>query len=109
MWAENSADIGNCAPGNDDQSGVMYLDTPVIGIPRTADTYKIQISHIVASEKNYDGGNVRIQINGDGLWIPVQKEFFIYNPYNTVLTKGPNPMSHVAAWSGVNVFEDLSQ
>ncbi len=92
---------GTCGPGGD-ESGVMRLESPEITIPAGAPT-RLSFDHWIATEPGYDGGNVKISVNG-GAWTVVRAADFIYNPYNTTLTSAAggntNPMAGEAAFSG---------
>jgi hypothetical protein len=45
---------------------------------------RLTFDHWVATECGFDGGNVKISVNG-GAWQLVKAADFIYNPYNTTL------------------------
>lgn len=93
---------GTCAPGGD-ESGVMQLETPEITV--TSTTTRMAFDHWMASEVGFDGGNVKIKVNG-GAWQLVQAADFVYNPYNMTLeTAGAgntNPMAGQPAFSGAD-------
>jgi len=93
---------GTCAPGGD-ESGVIHLDSPVITVPNTAPMPRISFDHWVATEAGYDGGNVKISVNG-GSWQVIPASAFIYNAYNaTLFTAGQgntNPMAGQQAFTG---------
>jgi Zn-dependent metalloprotease len=92
---------GTCGPGGD-ESGVMRLESPEITIPAGAPT-RLSFDHWVSTEAGFDGGNVKISVNG-GPWTLVRGADFIYNPYNTTLTTvaggNTNPLAGEAAFSG---------
>jgi len=92
---------GTCAPGGD-ESGVMRLDSPEITIPATGPT-RLSFDHWIATEAGFDGGNVKISVNG-GAYVLVSAANFIYNPYNATLATAAagntNPMAGQAAFSG---------
>lgn len=92
---------GTCAAGGD-ESGVMRLESPEITIP-TGTPPRLSFDHWVSTEAAYDGGNVKISVNG-GAWQLVSAANFLYNPYNTTLatTAGgnTNPLAGQAAFSG---------
>ena len=95
---------GTCAPGGD-QSGVMQLDSPEVTLPAGTTAPRLTFDHWIATEAGYDGGNVKISVNG-GAWQLVKAADFIYNPYNTTLTTAAggntNPMAGQPAFSGSN-------
>jgi Zn-dependent metalloprotease len=94
--------IGTCAPGGD-QTGVQRLESPTITIPANATTLRMTFDHWVGTEAGWDGGNLKISVNG-GAWQLVQAAHFVYNPYNMTLnTAGQgntNPMAGQPAFSG---------
>lgn len=94
---------GTCGPGGD-ESGVMRLESPEITVPAGVPT-RLMFDHWIASETGYDGGNVKISVNG-GTWQLVRAADFIYNPYNTTLTTAAggntNPLAGQAAFSGTD-------
>ena len=74
---------GTCAPGGD-ESGVLHLVSPQITIPASVARPRLTFDHWVATEAGWDGGNLKISVNG-GPWQLVQAADFVYNPYNTTL------------------------
>lgn len=97
----NPGVCGTTAAGS--QAGVQRLDSPEITIPANASTLRMSFDHWVSTEAGWDGGNVKISVNG-GAWVLVNGADFIYNPYNSVLfTAGQgsdNPMAGQAAFTG---------
>lgn len=95
-------DIGTCAPGGD-QSGLQRLESPEVTIPAGVTGARLTFDHWVATEAGWDGGNVKISVNG-GAWQLVKAADFIYNPYNTTLiTAGggnTNPLAGQPAFTG---------
>ncbi len=94
--------IGTCAPGGN-EAGVQRLDSPDITIPADVTAPRLTFDHWVATEGGFDGGNVKISVNG-GAWQLVKAADFIYNPYNTTLATAAqgndNPMAGQPAFSG---------
>ncbi len=91
--------IGNCT--DDTEAGVLFMDSPSIAIPLTAISPRLTFDHWVATETNWDGGNLKISIN-DGPWQIVPASAFTFNPYNTILNIGDNPLSGEEAFSGLD-------
>jgi cysteine-rich repeat protein len=54
--------VGNCA--DDDQSGALTLDSPAIEIPAGTEVPRISIEHWFQIEPEWDGGNLKISVNG---------------------------------------------
>ena len=97
-------DIGTCAPGGD-ESGVLHLDSPAITLPGGVTSPRLTFDHWVATEPGYDGGNVRVSVNG-GPFTLVANTDFTYNAYNTTLVTAAggntNPMAGQRAFSGTD-------
>ncbi|MEK7704552.1 MAG: M4 family metallopeptidase, partial [Myxococcota bacterium] len=96
-------DIGDCA--NDDQSGVLYLTSPTIAIAKDFAQPVLAFDHYIATEANYDGGNVQVSVNG-GPWQLIGGQVFLYNAYNTDLVAGSggntDPLAGQSAFSGMD-------
>ena len=109
VWAENSSLIGNCEPGEDDQSGVLYLESPVITVPSHASEAVLLFDHYVATEEGWDGGNLKVSVN-EGPWNRVPRSAFIFNPYNWMVIlsgdrdagarENTNPLAGELAFTG---------
>jgi cysteine-rich repeat protein len=55
-------DIGDC--GADDEAGALTLDSPSIAIPGDMEVPRISFDHWFDTELEYDGGNLKISVNG---------------------------------------------
>jgi len=103
-YAMYGADItaGVCG-GAGSQAGVQRLDSPEITIPANASSLRMSFDHWVSTEAGWDGGNVKVSVNG-GAWVVVNPADFIFNPYNTTLATASagndNPMAGQPAFSG---------
>lgn len=71
---------GTCGPGGD-ESAVLHLDSPQITVPASVSGLRMAFDHWIATEDGWDGGNVKISVNG-GPWMVVDPADFIYNPYS---------------------------
>ncbi|UCE60919.1 MAG: M4 family metallopeptidase [Phycisphaerales bacterium] len=91
--------IGDCAA--DTEAGVLYLESPTITIPAGVTTPKVEFSHWVATEFGYDGGNVKISVNGDPYEV-VPAWAFDFNPPPTSLYYGDNPLGGEDAFTGTD-------
>ena len=81
--------------------GSMSLESPSYKIP-AANTLspRLSFTHYVATEAGFDGGNVKISING-GAYALVPASAFLFNPYNASV--GPtNPLAPQAAFTGTD-------
>jgi hypothetical protein len=62
----------------------------------------VTFDHWVATETSFDGGNLKISVNGGPLQLVAATDYS-YNPYNMTLAAAPgntNPMAGQAAFSG---------
>jgi hypothetical protein len=75
--------IGTCGPGGD-ESAVLHLDSPRIEIEDNVKSLRMVFDHWVATESGWDGGNLKISVNG-GPWQLVAPADYVYNPYNSSL------------------------
>jgi hypothetical protein len=99
FFALDSLALGNCT--TDDQSGAMQLDSPPIVVP--TDSVLMTFDHSVATERNWDGGNIKISTNG-GPWAATTFGDFSFNSYNLTLASAAggntNPMEGQPAFTG---------
>lgn len=94
--------IGNCT--DDLENGIIRLESPIIGIPGSAvSPILMAFDHYIATEKDWDGGNIKYSLDG-GTWTILPSSAFVINPYNVTLnTAGAgndNPMAGEVAFSG---------
>ncbi len=92
--------IGDCS--SDLENGIMRLQSPVITLPNyTTGRFELAFTHYVATEPTWDGGNLKISING-GAWGLIPTNAFIENAYNGTLpaSNNDNPLSGEAAFTG---------
>ena len=76
---------GQCDGGAGDRSGVMRLASPAITLPNTnTKSPRVTFEHYFATEFSYDGGNVKISING-GAYQIVPASAFSFNAYNATM------------------------
>lgn len=96
--------FGNCT--NDLENGIIRLQSPLITIPNIQEgTFEMAFNHYVATERNWDGGNIKYSVDG-GNWIILPASAFLSNPYNTVINTiaqtNDNPMQGQVAFSGTD-------
>ena len=96
-FVEDILSIGDCAA--DTEAGVLFLESPVIAIPLAAGAVHMSFDHWVATEFGWDGGNVKISVNG-GAYAIVGSGNFLFNAYNTVLNVSDDPLGGEEAFSG---------
>ena len=110
FWAINSSFIGNCQ--DNDQSGVMSLESPAIGLSETISDAVLGFDHYVATEAGWDGGNVKISVNG-GEYALVPETAFLFNPNNSNVidvdgeNENTNPLAGEPAYTGQDQGELL--
>ena len=94
--------IGTCVPGGD-ESGVLYLTSPMIRLPAGAVAPRLTFDHWVATEAGWDGGNLEVSVNG-GPWQLVDSGAFTFNAYNAALFTAAqgntNPLAGQPAFTG---------
>jgi len=84
LFAVNGAFIGNCQPNDDDQSGVLRAASPNVNLPVSAKSLYLVFDHYVATESGWDGGNLKLSVNG-GEFELVPASAFTFNPYNDAI------------------------
>ena len=98
---------GDCGGGDGDISGMMSLESPVIHIPNsnTLSPHFVTFEHYAATEAGWDGGNLKISING-GAYALVPSAAYKFNPYNATLNTAAagntNPLAGQAAFTGTD-------
>jgi hypothetical protein len=97
----DARDIEECEAMGD-QSGVLRLESPAIVVPANVSTLYLTFDHYMTSQRNFDGGNVKMSVDG-GPWTLVPKTDYTYNEYNATLAAAPantNPLESQDAFSG---------
>ena len=97
---------GDCGGGAGDVSGVMRLESPSIRLPSgVVHSYRLGFTHYIASELGWDGGNVKLSVNG-GAYAVVPAGAFFFNPYNATLQTqaagNTNPLAGQPAFTGTD-------
>ena len=75
---------GSCDGGAGDRSGVMRLASPTIKLRKDSTGQLVTFQHYFATEFSFDGGNVKISING-GAYQIVPASAFRFNAYNATM------------------------
>ena len=104
-FAENLQE-GNCDGGAGDVSGVMRLESPAITLPGAANlSPRLTFEHYVATEAGWDGGNLKISVNG-GAFVVVPASAYSFNPYNgtlnTAAAGNTNPLAGQPGFTGTD-------
>ena len=89
---------GDCAA--DTEAGVVNMDSPEIVLP-ASDSPRVAFDHWVAAEEGWDGGNLKISVNG-GAFVLVPAEAYSFNPYNGAINAGDNPLAGQVAFTGAD-------
>jgi hypothetical protein len=101
-WALDPTD-GDCVV--DDETGVLVLDSPTFVMPWGGAVPRLAFDHYIASEATWDGGNLKISVNG-GPYTVVPPAAFSFNdqigPLATVGAGNTNPMAGEQAWHGTD-------
>jgi hypothetical protein len=97
---------GNCDGGAGDVSGVMRLQSPSNTLPDAASlSPRLTFEHYFATEFGWDGGNVKISVNG-GAFTVVPAAAFSFNAYNATLQTAAagntNPLAGEPGFTGTD-------
>jgi|GEM_PF-506196 len=88
-----------------DEAGVIYLQSPSITVPAYATSPRLAFEHWLATEARWDGGNLKIRVNG-GAWSTIAANAILFNRYNTTLQRAnqgnTNPLAGEPAFTGSN-------
>lgn len=95
----------SCDATAQDETALRFLTSPLITIPASyASSLTLNFDHAIASEANYDGGQLLYSVNG-GAFTLVPNANFTYNAPNATLAAAPgnsNPQAGQRAWSGAD-------
>lgn len=88
----------------DDETGALVLESPTLVMPFGA-VPRLTFDHYVASEATWDGGNVKISVNG-GPYAVIPSSAFSFNAQPSALTTvgagNTNPLAGEQAWHGTD-------
>jgi hypothetical protein len=101
-----AADLdGQCSGAAGDQSGVMRMESVPITLNGKSLSPQLSFDHYIASERDFDGGNVKVSING-GAYVLIPKAAYTFNGPNTTLATAAagntNPLAGQEAFSGTD-------
>jgi Zn-dependent metalloprotease len=95
--------LGDCI--TDIEAGALFLDSPVVAVPATAASVLVAFDHWVATESTWDGGNVKVSVNGGGFSL-VPSTAYTFNAYNDTLVSAgagnDNPLAGEDAFTGTD-------
>ncbi len=96
-------DEGQCSNGAGDFSSRDSIASPVVQLPDSLRSAKLTFEHYVATEIGYDGGNVKMSING-GAFTAIPAAAYLYNEPTTLT--GPatntNPLAGQPGFTGTD-------
>ncbi|MDN4161696.1 M4 family metallopeptidase [Nocardioides abyssi] len=99
-----SGDVGQCTEGEGDKSSANAITSPAVKL-RAGLKRRLQFRHYMATEAGYDGGNVKIKVNG-AKWKVVPAKAYVFNKPNTSLAteaeENTNPLAGEQAFSGTD-------
>lgn len=91
-------ELGTCAAGGD-ESGAITLTSPTLTVPASG-APRLAFDHWMSSEAAYDGGNLKISVNG-GAFTLVADADFTFNSYNAVIAgDSTSPLVNQPAFTG---------
>ncbi|NYG55659.1 M4 family metallopeptidase [Nocardioides perillae] len=105
-FGPDPSDLGQCTGDTADLSGVTTLTGPEVRIrsDRGAQSPRLSFDHYVATETGYDGGNVKISVNG-GDFAVVPAEAYTFNPPATLTSAAAgntNPLAGEPGFTGTD-------
>lgn len=95
---DDNPNSGQCTEGAGDFSSRDSIVSPEIVMPETLGSPKLSFDHYVATELEYDGGNVKISVN-EGAFAPIPTAAYLHNPPATEL-QASNPLDGELGFSG---------
>jgi Zn-dependent metalloprotease len=91
---------GDCAGGADDYSSRDSIVSPIVQLPGSAaKAPRVTFDHYMATEPGYDGGNVKIKVNG-GDWELIPAAAYTFNMPKATMTAAPGNTSPIAGEEG---------
>jgi hypothetical protein len=106
-FAVDPPDLGNCDLGDGDVSGHTTMTSGVIPIDDMDQaTPRLSFEHYVATEAGWDGGNLKVSVNGGPFEVPPDAAY-TFNSYNvptlnTVAQGNTNPLAGEDGWTGTD-------
>lgn len=101
MYVQDNPAFGNCQL--DDESGVLFLESPVVEIPDDVSVPRVVFTHTFGTEMSYDGGNIKFRVNG-GPWTLLPKSAFDFNGYNGRFASASGNRSNSNPLAGEDAF-----
>lgn len=106
IFAIDDRSAGTCTPGAGDVSGRFWIDSPVMTIHAGDDaTIAATFNHWVATETDFDGGNLLVKVN-DGDFTIVDQANYVFNAPPATLDSAAdgntNPKAGEVVWAGTD-------
>ena len=95
---DDNPSAGKCTEGAGDFSSRDSIVSPAIVMPATLGAPKLTFDHYVATEFEYDGGNVKISVN-EGAFAPIPAAAYLFNAPATEL-QPTNPLGGELGFTG---------
>ena len=96
-------DRGECSNGAGDFSSRDSIISPVVTVPAGDQAVRMAFEHYVSTESGYDGGNVKISING-GAYTVVPASAYLFNKPTklTDASTNTNPLAGQEGFTGTD-------
>jgi hypothetical protein len=95
---DDNPSSGQCTEGAGDFSSRDSIVSPEIVMPATLGAPKLSFDHYVATEFEYDGGNVKLSVNGEA-FAPIPGGAYLFNAPNAELA-ATNPLDGEPGFTG---------
>jgi Zn-dependent metalloprotease len=95
---DDNPNSGQCTEGTGDYSSRDSIVSPEIVMPATLGAPKLSFDHYVATEFEYDGGNVKMSVNGEA-FAPIAPAAYLFNAPATEL-QPTNPLGGELGFTG---------
>ncbi|CAM2006882.1 M4 family metallopeptidase [Acanthopleuribacter pedis] len=94
--------LNNCGVGVNDETGRLMLASPAIDIA-DASNLRLAFEHYFSTERDFDGGNVKISIDGGDFQL-IPADAFLYNGYTGPfqIDNNSNPLNNQPGFHGTN-------
>jgi hypothetical protein len=96
-------DLGDCSGGANDFSSRDSITSPSVGIPAGGASPRLSFDHYVSTESGYDGGNVKVSVNG-GAFTVIPAAAYTFNKPTTLTdaSTNTNPMAGEEGFTGTD-------
>lgn len=98
-------DAGNCSGAAGDISSRDSIVSPTIAVPGGGAPTRMTFDHYVATEAGYDGGNVKVSVNGGPFEVVPASAYLFNAPNGTITTaaeQNTNPMEGEEGFTGTD-------